>query len=121
MITLVFSGFRLILHLAHHIAKFRRSCCKSFAAKRTFKLKAHCAVSSANWDSVFEALKIHVFKMGEPIHYIIIYCMFCFLYRKFVFVWVSIVLIRRTINQGSQLLYKVSRYNYALITYCLRI
>ena len=38
MITLVFSGFSLILHLAHHIASFRRSCCKSFAAKPTFKL-----------------------------------------------------------------------------------
>ena len=39
MITLVFLGFSLILHLAHNIAKFRRSCCKSFAEKRTFKLK----------------------------------------------------------------------------------
>ena len=48
-----FSGFSLILHLAHHIAKFRRSCCKNFAAKRTFKLKAHCAVSSGNWDREF--------------------------------------------------------------------
>ena len=37
IITLVFSGFSLILHLAHHIAKFRKSCCKNFAAKRTFK------------------------------------------------------------------------------------
>ena len=53
MIPLVFSEFSLILHFAHHIAKFRRSCCKSFAAKRTFKLKAHCAVSSANLDSEF--------------------------------------------------------------------
>ena len=53
IITLVFSGFTLILHLAHHIAKFRRSCCKSFAAKHTFKLKAHCAVSSANWEREF--------------------------------------------------------------------
>ena len=51
MINLVFSEFSLILHLAHHIAKFKRPCCKSFAAKRTFKLKVHCAVSSANWDS----------------------------------------------------------------------
>ena len=41
-------GFSLILHLAHHIAKFRRSCCKNFATKRTFKLKAHCAVPSVN-------------------------------------------------------------------------
>ena len=36
IITLVFSGVSLILHLAHHIAKFRRFCCKNFAAKRTF-------------------------------------------------------------------------------------
>ena len=48
MITLFFSGFNLIRHLAHHIAKFRRSCCKNFAVKHTFKLKAHCAISSAN-------------------------------------------------------------------------
>ena len=48
-----FSGFSLILHLAHHIAKFKRFCCKSFAAKRTFKLKANCAVSSLNGDSEF--------------------------------------------------------------------
>ena len=53
MITLVFSRFSLILRLAHHIAKFRRSCCKNFAEKRTFKLKAHCAVSSVNCDSEF--------------------------------------------------------------------
>ena len=53
MIILVVSRFSLILHLAHHIAKFRRSCCKRFAAKRTFKMKAHCAISSANWDSAF--------------------------------------------------------------------
>ena len=53
MVTLDFSGLSLILRLAHHIAKFRRSCCKRFAAKRAFKLKAHCAVSSANWDSEF--------------------------------------------------------------------
>ena len=53
MITLVFSGFSLTLHLAYHIAKFRRTCCKRFTAKRTFELKAHCAVSSANWDSEF--------------------------------------------------------------------
>ena len=33
-----FLGFSLILHLAHHVAKFRRSCCKSFVAKRTFKV-----------------------------------------------------------------------------------
>ena len=53
MTILVFSGFSLILHLAHHTAKFRRSCYKSFAAKRMFKLKAHCAVLSGNWDREF--------------------------------------------------------------------
>ena len=53
IIILVFSGFSLILHLAHHTTKFRRSCCKNFAAKRTFKLKIHCAVSSANWEREF--------------------------------------------------------------------
>ena len=53
MIILVLSGFSLILHLAHHIAKFRRFCCKNFAAKRTFKLKDNCAVSLANWDREF--------------------------------------------------------------------
>ena len=53
MITLVYSRFSLILHLAHHIAKFRRPCFKRFAAKHTFKLKTHCASLSANWDSEF--------------------------------------------------------------------
>ena len=48
-----FSGLNLMLHLTHHIVKFRRSCCKSFAEKRTFQLKAHNAVSAANWDSDF--------------------------------------------------------------------
>ena len=46
-------GFSLILHFAHHIAKFKRSYCNNFAAKRMFKLKAHCAVSSANWERNF--------------------------------------------------------------------
>ena len=53
IITLVFSGLSLILHLAHHAANFRRSCCKRFAANLTLRLKAHCAVSSANWESQF--------------------------------------------------------------------
>ena len=53
IITLAFLGFSLILHLAHHIDKFRRSCYKHFAAKRPFKLKAHCAVSSPDWDREF--------------------------------------------------------------------
>ena len=53
IITLDVSGLNLIPHVAHHIAKFRGSCPKSFAAKRTFQLKAHNAVSTANWDSDF--------------------------------------------------------------------
>ena len=53
IITLVFTGLSLILHLALHIANFRRSCCKCFAAICTFRLKAHCAVSSANWNREF--------------------------------------------------------------------
>ena len=53
IITLVFTGLSLILHLAHHIANFRRSCCKSFAVICMFRLNAHCAVSSANWDREF--------------------------------------------------------------------
>ena len=51
--TLVFSGLSFILHLAHHFASFRRSFCKRFAAKRTFILAAHRAVSSANSDFEF--------------------------------------------------------------------
>ena len=43
----------LILHLAHHIAKFNMFFCKLFAAKRTCLQKAYNAVSSANWDSKF--------------------------------------------------------------------
>ena len=50
IITLVFVGLSLILHLAHYIANFRSSCCKSFTVIWMFRLKAHCAVSSANWD-----------------------------------------------------------------------
>ena len=53
IITLVFLGLSLILHLAHHIANFRRSCCKRLATFRTFKLEVYCAVSSANWDKEF--------------------------------------------------------------------
>ena len=40
MMTLIFSGFRFILHLAHYFASFRRSLCKSFAANCTFSLAA---------------------------------------------------------------------------------
>ena len=36
MITLAFLGFSLILHLAHHIAKFRKSCCKNFCVESVF-------------------------------------------------------------------------------------
>ena len=53
MSTLVLSELSLILHFTHHSAKFRRSVCKSFATKCTFKLKAHYAVSLANWISEF--------------------------------------------------------------------
>ena len=53
MMTLVLSGFSVILHLAHHFASFRRSLCKSFAANCTFYLAVHRAVSSANWDFEF--------------------------------------------------------------------
>ena len=56
MMTLVFSGFSFIPHLAHHFASFRRSLCKSFAANCIFLLAAHRAVSSANWD--FEFLSV---------------------------------------------------------------
>ena len=48
--TLVFSRFSFILHLAHHFANYRRSLRKSFAANCTFLLAAYRAVSSANWD-----------------------------------------------------------------------
>ena len=53
MMTLVFSGFSFILHLAHHFANFRRALRKRFAANCTFLLAAHRAVSSANWDFEF--------------------------------------------------------------------
>ena len=41
IITLVFTGLSLLLHLAHYIANIRRSCCRSFAAIRTLRLKAY--------------------------------------------------------------------------------
>ena len=50
MITLIFSGFSLILHLAHHIAKFRMPCCKTLAGKHTFKLKVLlCSIISDDY------------------------------------------------------------------------
>ena len=49
-ITVVFSGFNFVLHLAHHFTNFRRSLRKSFAANCTFLLAVHRAMSSANWD-----------------------------------------------------------------------
>ena len=42
-----FLGFSVIPHLAHRIVKFKRSCCKSFAAICTFRLKARFTVSLA--------------------------------------------------------------------------
>ena len=51
--TMVFSGFGLILYLANHIAKFRRPFGKSLATKRTFLLIANNAVSLANCDFEF--------------------------------------------------------------------
>ena len=51
--TQVFSGFSFILHLRHHLANFRRSLHKCFAANCTFLPAAHRAVSSANWDFEF--------------------------------------------------------------------
>ena len=51
--TLIFSGFSFILHLAHHFANFRRSLCKSVPANCTFLLAAHRAVLSVNWDFEF--------------------------------------------------------------------
>ena len=51
--TLAFSGFSFILHLAHIFDNFRRSLRKSFAADCTFLLAALRAVSSANGISCF--------------------------------------------------------------------
>ena len=53
MITIVSSGLSLILHLAHHLAKFSSYFSKIFAAKHTFLLKADNALSSGNWDGEF--------------------------------------------------------------------
>ena len=53
MMTLVFSGFGFILHLAQYFASFRRSLHKCFAGNCTFLLADHRAVSSANWNFEF--------------------------------------------------------------------
>ena len=55
IITLVLSGLSLILHLEHHMANFRRSYCKCFAAIYMFRQKAHCAVLPSH-DLVYKFL-----------------------------------------------------------------
>ena len=58
--TLVFSGFSFILHVAHHFASFCMSLHKSFAANCIFVLAAHRAVSSATWSSSFVCCEVLV-------------------------------------------------------------
>ena len=48
--TLVFSGFNFILHLAHHLASLSRSLCRYSAAESIFLLTAHWLASSENCD-----------------------------------------------------------------------
>ena len=50
IMTFVFSGFRFILHLAHHFASLSRSLCRYSAVKSIFLLTAHWPASSANCD-----------------------------------------------------------------------
>ena len=50
IMTLVFSGFSFILHLAHHLASLSRSLCRYSAAKSIFLLTTHWPKSSANCD-----------------------------------------------------------------------
>ena len=52
--TLVFSGFSFILHLAHHFANFRRSLRKSFAANCTFLLAALARSSNSRKRAIFK-------------------------------------------------------------------
>ena len=47
-VTLVFSGFSFILHLAHHLARLSSSFCKYFVAKSILLLTSHWLASSAN-------------------------------------------------------------------------
>ena len=51
ILFLVFTGSVLIPHLAHHIAKFRRPCCKSFARMQNVCLDGRPI--AANWDKEF--------------------------------------------------------------------
>ena len=50
IMTLVFSGYSFILHLAHHLASMSRSLCRYSAAKSIFLLTAHWPASTANCD-----------------------------------------------------------------------
>ena len=50
IMTLGFSGFNFILHLAHHHASLSRSLCRYSVAKSIFLLTAHWSASSANCD-----------------------------------------------------------------------
>ena len=53
MVTLVFSGFSLTLHLPYITAKFRRFFCERTAVKHTFLLIARNAASSGSWNFEF--------------------------------------------------------------------
>ena len=48
--TLDYSGFSFVLHLAHHLASLSRSLSRYSAAKSIFLLTAHWPASSANCD-----------------------------------------------------------------------
>ena len=50
IMTLVFSGFSFIPHLAHHLASLSRSLCRYSTAKSILLLTAHWPASSANCD-----------------------------------------------------------------------
>ena len=57
MMALVFSGFSVILHLAHQFANFRRSLRKSFAANCTF-LRGTVMVESVEEESLYLWVKV---------------------------------------------------------------
>ena len=65
--TLVFSEFSFILHVAHQLASLSRSFCKYFAAKSMlFLLMAHWPASSANFDVSLMVLGIwHVIDIDK--------------------------------------------------------
>ena len=50
IVTLVFSGFSFILHLAHHLARLSRSFYKYFAATSILLFTAHWPALSGNCD-----------------------------------------------------------------------